>query len=204
MGCCMGIWEKITTADSVVDLISKLAEGEEPTEPIEPQPNKPRPKPKPKPPTPKEPAGDLPAFPMGDVVVTDVKYLHPTVRNAVLSAIQECKSSGNSTKIVETYRTTDRQDILYAQGRTDPGNIVTQAQGLESYHNYGLAIDVSPVNTKIVEVFENCGFEWGGRWKTFKDTPHFQMSFGLSVSDLKNLYYQDGIKSVWWYIGEGD
>lgn len=37
------------------------------------------------------------------------------------------------------------QDALYAQGRTTPGPIVTNAKGGQSAHNYGLAIDVYPI-----------------------------------------------------------
>ncbi len=33
------------------------------------------------------------------------------------------------------------QDMLYAQGRTSPGGIITNAKGGESPHNYGLACD---------------------------------------------------------------
>lgn len=28
------------------------------------------------------------------------------------------------------------------------------------------------------------GFEWGGDWSSFKDYPHFQMSFGLTIGEL--------------------
>ena len=38
-------------------------------------------------------------------------------------------------------RTFEDQDKLYAQGRTKPGQIVTNARGGDSLHNYGLAAD---------------------------------------------------------------
>jgi peptidoglycan LD-endopeptidase CwlK len=38
-------------------------------------------------------------------------------------------------------RSFEDQDELYAQGRTKPGNIVTNARGGDSLHNYGLAAD---------------------------------------------------------------
>ena len=31
---------------------------------------------------------------------------------------------------------------------------------------------------EIVEVFEQAGWEWGGRWKSFTDKPHLQKTFG--------------------------
>jgi len=36
-------------------------------------------------------------------------------------------------------RTIEQQDALYAQGRTKPGKVVTNAKGGQSYHNWGLA-----------------------------------------------------------------
>jgi peptidoglycan L-alanyl-D-glutamate endopeptidase CwlK len=38
-------------------------------------------------------------------------------------------------------RSTAKQDELYAQGRTTPGPIVTNARGGQSPHEFGLAID---------------------------------------------------------------
>lgn len=45
--------------------------------------------------------------------------------------------------VTETRRSWQRQNELYAQGRTTPGNIVTNAKGGESPHQYGLAADVT-------------------------------------------------------------
>ena len=28
------------------------------------------------------------------------------------------------------------------------------------------------------------GFGWGGNWNSFKDYPHFQMTFGQSINQL--------------------
>ncbi|WP_305953442.1 M15 family metallopeptidase [Paenibacillus sp. P32E] len=43
--------------------------------------------------------------------------------------------------ITQGLRTIAEQDALYAQGRTKPGQIVTNARGRTSYHNFGLAVD---------------------------------------------------------------
>jgi peptidoglycan L-alanyl-D-glutamate endopeptidase CwlK len=39
---------------------------------------------------------------------------------------------------------------------------------------------------EVVEIAKNLGFEWGGDWAKFKDYPHLQMSFGLTINDLQN------------------
>jgi LAS superfamily LD-carboxypeptidase LdcB len=159
------IWDIIKNADSVADLISDLINN------------------------PNQPASNKPAFnfPAGTAITTDLIYLHPAVRKAAQKAIQECSAQGYNITVVETYRTLQRQAKLFEQGRSEPGQIVTNAQRGESYHNYGLALDISPVTDDIVSIFEYSGFEWGGRWKSIKDTPHFQMTFGYSPSQLKSL-----------------
>jgi peptidoglycan L-alanyl-D-glutamate endopeptidase CwlK len=97
---------------------------------------------------------------------------------------------------------------LYAQGRTKAGAKVTNAKGGDSYHNYGLAIDIVLIkdgkvalwDTKsdfdgdgksdwmeCVAIFKKYGWDWGGEWK-FVDAPHFQKSFGYSIAKLKELH----------------
>ena len=29
------------------------------------------------------------------------------------------------------------------------------------------------------------GIEWAGNWKTFKETPHFQVTFGKTLAELR-------------------
>ena len=48
-------------------------------------------------------------------------------------------TSGLSARLISGTRTFAEQDRLYAQGRTEPGNVVTNARGGQSNHNYGIA-----------------------------------------------------------------
>lgn len=139
----------------------------------------------------------LPKFPTGDTVVKDLTYLHPILQKKVAWILKEF--AGEFT-IIETYRTPSMQSKLYAKGRSLGGNIVTNAKAWESYHNYGLALDISHVTEDIVAAFEKKGFEWGGRWKSIKDTPHFQLTFGLKIRVLKELQDKGGLSNVWRYI----
>lgn len=175
------VWDIITQADSVVDLISDLVNNSD-------KDDEPKPAPSPKPKTPKPvspPKASLPED--ANKVITDMAYLHPQVRIAAQKAIKECENNGYTITVLETYRSNTRQSKLYAQGRTEPGEIVTKAQSGQSYHNYGLALDISPVDEYVGSVFESYGFEWGARWKSFKDMPHFQMTFGYTIAQLKNI-----------------
>lgn len=110
--------------------------------------------------------------------------LHPQVRSKAKELIEKCKQRGIDISIASNpFRTVRRQQELYDQGRTKPGNIVTNAKPLESYHSYGLAFDIvfdgpepyPPVNSwkwKVVgELGESLTLVWGGR---FNDLPHFE------------------------------
>jgi peptidoglycan LD-endopeptidase CwlK len=127
--------------------------------------------------------------------------LNPKVKELAETFLKSCAAQNFPVKVYFTFRTNDEQDALYAQGRTLPGSKVTNAKGGQSYHNYGLAFDAAPLNDdltidwkttlkylKMGEIGESVGLEWGGRWK-FKDQPHFQFTFGLSIQQL-----QQGIK----------
>ena len=88
--------------------------------------------------------------------------------------------------IISGLRTYAEQDKLYAQGRTLPGNVVTNARGGFSHHNFGIAFDVglferneylgeSPMYKAVGALGQELGLEWGGNWRTTVDQPHFQL-----------------------------
>ncbi|MEK4849750.1 M15 family metallopeptidase [Paenibacillus sp. FSL H7-0756] len=133
--------------------------------------------------------------------------LHPAVLAAATVLIERSYVSGIPILITQGLRTMAEQDALYAQGRTKPGAVVTNARGGYSYHNYGLAVDFAlllPNGSSVswdmsrdgnqngtrdwMEVVQHAkaiGFEWGGDWTSFKDYPHLQMRFGLSLAELR-------------------
>lgn len=114
--------------------------------------------------------------------------------------IAACKSAGIDLIVTSTYRDSESQAALYAQGRTAPGRIVTNARPGESYHNYRIAYDVVIVrNGKCVwdtndsawavvgRLGEECGLEWAGRWKgKIKESAHFQLP-GYNLAKLKSM-----------------
>lgn len=128
---------------------------------------------------------------------SSINDLKPYVKYLANRFLEECNKQNFPVKIYFTYRTIAEQNDLYAQGRTKPGKVVTNAKGGQSYHNYGLAFDAAPlVNgdidwdnealfNKMGKIGQSVGLEWGGSWKSFKDTPHFQWSGGLSIGDLQ-------------------
>ena len=135
-----------------------------------------------------------------------IKAIHPDIRNQVHGFLS---AATNELRLVLRipfdggFRSFNLQNQLYSQGRSGDGRqIVTNARAGQSYHNYGLAIDVVPLNskgvpmwsgvdwTKIGELGKAYGFEWGGDWKN-PDRPHFQMRFDFHHTELLALIGQD-------------
>jgi peptidoglycan LD-endopeptidase CwlK len=38
---------------------------------------------------------------------------------------------------------------------------------------------------EVVDRAKELGFDWGGDWAAFKDYPHLQMDFGISLRELQ-------------------
>lgn len=118
-------------------------------------------------------------------VIKDISELLPNARRACELFMLECGKAGLKVRITETYRTQERQNELYAQGRTNAGRIVTWTK--KSRHTSRLAWDICQ-NIKGKEYdnsdgfFDRCGdiasklgIKWGGKWKT-PDRPHFEVA----------------------------
>ena len=133
------------------------------------------------------------------VTINRIGYLHPAIRDSAIAFILDAQSQGIFLRITDGYRSIARQNELFAQGRTAPGSIVTNARGGQSYHNFGLAIDVVQMVQgddgrwtpdwngdwdRIGAIGMSHGFEWGGTWTSFVDRPHFQMTFDFTTAEL--------------------
>lgn len=138
--------------------------------------------------------------------------LHPNIRQEAVECIETAESGFPENiriRIAQGLRTFAEQDALCAKRPR-----VTKAKGGQSLHNYGLAIDFVLLYDKdnngtfeevswdiakdfdndgiadwneVVKQFESKGWEWGGKWRTFKDYPHVQKT----VFNGKNYRWQD-------------
>lgn len=70
----------------------------------------------------------------------DLALLHPKLRPLCEKHLALCKAVGIDLHVTQTWRSREEQDELYAQGRTKPGRIVTNARGGQSDHEYIMAI----------------------------------------------------------------
>ncbi|WP_226001019.1 M15 family metallopeptidase [Paenibacillus sp. BJ-4] len=134
--------------------------------------------------------------------------LHPVFKQVMEELIERCYARGVWVLITQGLRTYAEQDALYAQGRNgDKRPKVTKARGGYSNHNFGFAADFAlllrdgrtvswdtlkdddknslPDWSEVVEEAKRLGLEWGGDWRSFKDMPHLQMTFGLSTADFR-------------------
>lgn len=124
--------------------------------------------------------------------------LHPVVKPLVETFIDNCRMADIDLLVTSTYRDSASQDALYAQGRTTPGQIVTNAKGGESFHNYRVAVDVVPIRDgkcvwssldpvwiQVAALGKAAGLEWAGDWVRFKEYPHFQYTGGLKITDFQ-------------------
>lgn len=125
--------------------------------------------------------------------------LIPQAKERVEKFIALCKEHDIDLLVTSTYRDAESQNALYAQGRTAPGKIVTNAKAGDSWHNWRCAVDVVPiVNGKpdwdgshpvwgeIGRLGKEAGLEWAGEWHSFKELAHFQYTGGLTLAQLKS------------------
>lgn len=124
--------------------------------------------------------------------------LLPVVKRKAEEFRKLCADQGMDILIYCTLRTWEEQDGLYAQGRTKPGKIVTNARGGESFHNHRCAFDFVPMvagkpawgDTNLYRkagvIAESVGLEWAGRWTgSLRETAHCQYTGGLTLAQLK-------------------
>lgn len=83
-------------------------------------------------------------------------------------------------------RSMSTQDALYAQGRTAPGPIVTNARAGESPHNYGMAADIYPMVGGIVDFGDGppvpgAAPAWAALWKAVAQEPRLTSGRGWII-----------------------
>lgn len=128
-----------------------------------------------------------------------IQTLLPKVQPYARALIHGAAEIGIEIKVTSATRTYEEQDDLYAQGRTKPGKIVTNARAGHSNHNFSLAWDVtifedgqpvweSPAYKAVGAIGHRLGLTWGGDWKSIQDEPHFELhpewSKGMSESEI--------------------
>jgi len=156
---------------------------------------------------------------MDTITLDRIKLAHPKVRESLLQEYQEINNklpANVRLRFAYVFRTPEEQHKLFIQRPK-----VTKADQWQSIHNYGLAFDIVLLYDKdnngtfelasweqnkywmqVVAYFKSKGWEWGGDWKSFKDAPHFQKTFGLKWQQMKmkldnqEFKIENGIKYI--------
>lgn len=123
--------------------------------------------------------------------------LDDSLRQLCQRFIDACQAQGINVIITETYRSSAEQDADYAQGRTVPGHIITNARGGQSPHNctdadgnpaacaFDFAIQgehgsldwnaADAAWKTAISIGEGLGLISGSTWHSIKDNPHFEL-----------------------------
>ena len=140
--------------------------------------------------------------------------VHPKLANLIRMMAHQLELENIPIRVTQGLRTWEEQDALYAKGRSIPGAVVTNCPGGNSWHNFGLGVDVVPFLadgspdwnanhpswTRMCALGVNLGLVSGSQWKTFKDYPHFQLTgiFAVNPSDhVREVFKRGGIPAVW-------
>jgi len=122
-----------------------------------------------------------------------LKGCAPALITKVDQVLTALSAVGVTMFVTEGLRSTERQQALYAQGRTAPGDRVTNCDGvvLKSNHQahdsdgFGHAVDLAFAGadpyaeahpwTLYGLLAEQVGLKWGGRWTSPHDRPHVEL-----------------------------
>lgn len=153
---------------------------------------------------------------MDSISEEKLSEVHPELARRVRILGDKCAANDIWLRVSQGLRTWDQQDLLYAQGRTDGGKIVTNAKGGYSMHNFGLAVDIVPGNAsfpKFTPDWEGMDYRWqqvlllgktcklaeGAEWRTYPDRPHLYPEEIPATPDdnYRYLFREGGLRAVW-------
>ncbi|MEH7153703.1 M15 family metallopeptidase, partial [Bacillus thuringiensis] len=115
--------------------------------------------------------------------VNNLNKLADNTKAAAFKWYQYCIDNGIEVLIYETIRTVEQQREYVRKGAS---------QTMRSYHLVGQALDFVPIQSNGTEDWngynkepwasairyaKQIGFEWGGDWKGFVDSPHLQYNY---------------------------
>ncbi|WP_371410613.1 M15 family metallopeptidase [Bacillus toyonensis] len=118
----------------------------------------------------------------------NLEKLEPHTRKKAKQWYQYCVDNGIQVLVYETTRSIEKQRENVNKGAS---------RTMDSYHLVGQALDFVPTKgaktlwdgyhnadiQRAVHYAKSIGFEWGGDWKGFVDSPHLQYSYPSQPTD---------------------
>lgn len=143
----------------------------------------------------------------------DAEGMNPEFAGRAGGMLGDLRREGMDMGVASGFRSVEAQNGLHDQGRSDPGSVVTNAKGGESWHNYGLAADMAFNEDdgglswdgkenwdRYGEVAEGKGLDWGGDWEGMQDRPHVEWHPGFEADQATALlddYKAGGLEDAW-------
>mgnify|MGYP000113432220 CR=1 FL=1 len=136
-----------------------------------------------------------------EITATKIATLESSFKEKVIEWLRLMKQAGINPYIYEGYRTPERQDELYRQGRTTKGPKITNAAAWQSYHQYRFAFDWVPLrklekpdmyeanwdNEKAYKTGQKVAEPLGLKWISW-ETPHLQDARFTRYQDIQTTY----------------
>jgi len=134
-------------------------------------------------------------------------FVYPELKDSVLKVLDDLKDKIPGIAVFESLRMAKRQDYLYSLGRELPGNIVTEAKGWESWHQYGLAVDFAVLKDKQWSWdFDTRLLRYSLRSHNLEtiswEASHAQLTRGLSIKEAKEIHLTKSFTGVWAKVEE--
>lgn len=134
----------------------------------------------------------------------DPQNLCPWFADRLSSALAECQALGFRVALFEGFRSPERQEALYAQGRTSRGKIITNARPGQSWHQYGLAADIAYLTPagqwtwdgdfiRLSPIFIGQGLNWFGPG----DAGHYECPASSFKAARQLLESEGSLEGVW-------
>jgi len=161
--------------------------------------------------------------------LANIDTLHPLIRERAGRHVVAAHEIGIELLVHQALRDWETQDGLYEKGRSVPGEMcrhgghsvavrlcpmhplgltVTNARAGDSFHNYGLAYDATPMDAdgtplwmddalmdQVIDIGRKLGLECGADWRK-PDRPHFHLA-GVSLRVLKAAAPDGHLPPLW-------
>lgn len=137
-----------------------------------------------------------------------LNLLYPPFRERIEKGLARAREEKLMAYVFEAWRSRERQAFLYAQGRSTPGAIVTNAKAGTSLHEFGLSVDLVFDSDPVTPGIQ---WSWSGDYKRLAailleqknietlrmEQAHFQMSLGMKITDIQRIVEARGLLALW-------
>lgn len=141
------------------------------------------------------PTAELPGFPSYPGQKTTRIQLHRLVAPVFVATWAELVRRGLNDKL----RTYDGSLACRHMGHDPRRPLSVHAFGAAidfdaRWNGYGVPLERAEINREVVRCFEECGWEWGGRWTgAYADSMHFQWTDPLP--DVRQAEWRDAMRA---------